>query len=159
MAPLGSRAPASPPTASVTWMVAAESRLEEGRSEKPDPGSPRGRGTRNRDPRPNFFAGSPAGCTTRAAIQKIEEKREVTGPYESGAGPTRRERRARGKPALSEVRPGPLVLGLPGPAGTGQVALRGLPAARRVPRRRGRAERALGRLGRRDLRAWCRGPA
>jgi hypothetical protein len=54
------------------------------------------------------------------AIQKIEKKREVTGLYESGAGPDRRERRDRGKPALSEVRPGPLVLGLPGPAGTGE---------------------------------------
>jgi len=36
----------------------------------------------------------PGACTTCTAIQKIEKKREVTGLYESGAGPTRRERRA-----------------------------------------------------------------
>src|SRR4051795_1251343 len=126
-------------------MTPAVSRLEEGRSDRQTSGSPRGRGTRNRDPRPTFFRRLTSRCTTGTAIQKIEKKREVTGLYESGAGPTRRERRARGKPALSEVRPGPVVLGLPGPAGAGQVALRGLPAARRVPRRRGRAERALGR--------------
>src|SRR3954454_6956039 len=112
-----------------------------------------------RDPRPNLLPRSHRVCSTGTAIQKIERKREVTGLYESGAGPTRRFRRAGGKPALSEVRPGPMVLGLPGPAGTGEVALRGVPATRRVPRRRGRAERALGRLGRRDLRAWRRGSA
>ena len=57
----GQRHPASPRSAR---MVPAVSHLEEGRSDNQTTGSPRGRGTRNRDPRPQFFAGSPAGCTT-----------------------------------------------------------------------------------------------
>src|SRR4051794_21920401 len=140
-------------------MRSAAHRLEEGRSDKTDqPAHLEAAEPAYRDPRPNLL---PAHRPVHDQHDDPEDrsKREVTGLYESGAGPTRRERRARGKPALSEVRPGPLVLGLPGPAGTGQVALRGLPAARRVPRRRGRAERALGSLGRRDLRAWSRGSA
>src|SRR3954452_15489376 len=141
-------------------MATAVPRLEEGRSDQLRPPAHLEAAEPDyRDPRPSLLPRSHRGRTTCTAIQKIESKREVTGLYESGAGPTRRERRARGKPALSEVRPGPLVLGLPGPAGTGEVALRGLPAARRVPGRRGRAERAVGCLGRRDFRAWRCGSA
>src|SRR4051794_25834412 len=130
-------------------MASAVPRLEEGRSDLPRPPAHlEAAEPDNRDPRPSLLPWSHRGTgKTCTAIQKIERKREVTGPYESGAGPTRRFRRAGGKPALSEVRPGPVVLGLPGPTGTGQVALHRLPTARGVPRRRGRAERALGRLG------------
>src|SRR5918911_19609 len=134
-------------------MVPAVSRLEEGRSDRSDHRLT----SRPRTRQPGsaaYFFGRLTG--RRNTDPEDREKREVTGLYESGAGPTRRERRGGGKPALSEVRPGPVVLGLPGPTGTGQVALRRLPAARRVPGRRGRAERALGCLGRRDLRAGRR---
>src|SRR3954467_2561815 len=106
MAPLGSRASMSP---SVTRMVAAESRLEEGRSDQPDLPAHLEAAEPVQGPRPNFFAGSPAGARPALRSRRSKKKREVTGLYESGAGPGRRERRHRGKPALSEVRPGPVV--------------------------------------------------
>src|SRR4051794_21672699 len=141
-------------------MAAAALRLEEGRSEHLRPPAHLEAAEPDyRDPRPSLLPWSRQGTAPPVRRSRRSRKREVTGLYESGAGPTRRECRAGGEPALSEVRPGPVVLRLPGPAGTGQVALRGLPAARRVPGRRGRAERALGCLGRRDLRAWRRRPA
>ena len=65
----------------------------------------------------------------------------------------------RAGPALPLGRPRPVVRRAPRRAGAGQVAVRGLPDPRRVPGRCGAAGRAVGRLGRRDLRARRRGPA
>ena len=77
------------------------------------------------------------------------DRRRCLLPAPAGVGRDRSDQVAR-RP-LRHVRP--VVLRLAHRAGAGQVALRGLPAARRMPGRGGGASGAVGRLGRRDLRA------
>ena len=55
------------------WMVPAVSHLEEGRSDRSDPAHLEAAEPVNRDPRPTFLAGSPAGV--HDPIQKIEKER------------------------------------------------------------------------------------
>ena len=75
-------------------MVPTVSRLEEGRSDFIRPPAHLEAAEPVTGIRGLLFCRLTGRCTTCIAIQKIEKKREVTGLYESGAGPTRRERRA-----------------------------------------------------------------